>query len=297
METLNSIIDFLSWFAGAKVLLLAVAATLIMYFVFKKKDELSQHAIQNTAATIVVTGANLLAAIFLYGEINEAAQSAYNFLGVPKLNPQVWTDTPFWLMCVVGIVAKDFADYVVHRLMHTKWGWPTHAAHHSDTFVNAFTTYRVHFIEPILMFLNYIVMLTWLQIPETIPVIAVLLTLHNMYVHINVGIDHGPFKYLIASPVFHRWHHADVPEAHGKNLANVMPIYDVIFGTYYVPGRCREKMGALESGIEDKNPVLILIYPFQEWARLIRQSVKRARLARKRRTAPEEQSANVTPAE
>ena len=64
-----------------------------------------------------------------------------------------------------------------------------------------------------------------------------------------------------------------MPEAYGKNLANIMPIYDVIFGTYYVPGVCHEKMGALSSGIADKNPVAIYMYPITEWSRMIRERV------------------------
>jgi len=94
-----------------------------------------------------------------------------------------------------------------------------------------------------------------------------------MYVHMNLPFNHGPFKYLIASPVYHRWHHADVPEAYGKNLANVIPLYDVMFGTYYEPGPCNEPMGALKTGVADKNPFAIYIYPFQEWARMIREKL------------------------
>ncbi|MGI9393658.1 MAG: sterol desaturase family protein, partial [Boseongicola sp.] len=107
---------------------------------------------------------------------------------------------------------------------------------------------------------------------------------HNMYVHMDLDFGHGPAKYLIASPNFHRWHHADVEEAHGKNLANIMPIYDVLFGTYYYPGRCDAPLGALKSGIEDKNALLIYIYPFQEWIRLAKaefSKLERAWEARK----------------
>ena len=70
----------------------------------------------------------------------------------------------------------------------------------------------------------------------------------NMYVHMDLDWTHGPLRYVIASPRLHRRHHADVPEAYGKNLANVFPFYDVMFGTDYVPGPCRERMGRSTAG-------------------------------------------------
>mgnify|MGYP000188654932 FL=1 len=136
------------------------------------------------------------------------------------------------------------------------------------------------------MSFSYILLLTWMQIPQAIPFVVIFYSLHNKYVHMDLDFEHGPLKYLIASPVYHRWHHADVPEAYGKNLANVMPIYDVIFGTFYSPGKCNEPMGALKSGIADKNPILIFIYPFQEWARLIRASWAN-RAEKKKHAAPD----------
>lgn len=269
MDFLNWLYHAIGWFVGVRVLFLALPVILIAYFVFGKKDELGWHAIQNSAATIVVVGINLSVAFLFFREINAFAQAAYDAIGIPTLPAETWAETPLWIVCVLGIVAKDFVDYWTHRAMHRKWLWPTHAAHHSDTYVNAFTTFRVHFLETIVMTTSYIITLTWLQMPHVIPLVAFLAAVHNMYVHTDLGYEHGPLKYLIASPAFHRWHHADVPEAHGKNLANVMPIYDLVFGTYYYPHRCTEEMGALKSGVEDKDPILIWTYPFRKWGQML----------------------------
>jgi len=271
------VLDFLNQlglaYHSSSLIGLFVAPTVlcaIAFFLFKRRDEASRHAIQNTAATIILIALNYGAMVLFVADINRFAQGLYDSLHIPTLSPAFWAGVPMWLICVVGIVARDFTDYWNHRLMHTKWGWPTHAAHHSDTYVNAFTTYRVHVLEWLVMNLSYIVVLTWMQIPEAIPVVLMVAHIHILYVHMDLPFEHGPFKYLIASPVYHRWHHADAPEAYGKNLANVIPAWDVIFGTYYCPGKCEEKMGALASGIEDKNPFIIFIYPVLEWARLIR---------------------------
>lgn len=255
-------------------LVFALILTFVMYAVFRRKDELGKHAAENTSATLVVCGANIVAGLLFLEEVDGFFQSVYGALRIPTLNPAIWDGVPFWVAAIVGLAAKDFADYWNHRMMHTRWGWPTHAAHHSDTFVNAFTGFRVHFLEAITMSLSYVVLLTWLRIPETIPVVVIFSTLHGQYVHMNLNITHGPFKYLVAWPQFHRWHHADVPAAYGKNLANLMPLWDKLFGTYYYPGPCGDEvpMGALRDGLADKDPVAIYLYPFQEWRRLIRKA-------------------------
>ncbi len=281
-DVLSLVSDITLWLIGPGSIFLAAVMVAIAYFGLRKTDELSKHAVENTAATIVVFALNYGAAVLFQKDINAFAQSSYSLLGIPTLAPDFWSGHLFWIGMIVAVVALDFCDYVIHRLMHTKWIWPAHAAHHSDTFVNAFSTYRVHFLEPVLMMVNYMVVLTWMQLPQLIPVVVLLRLVHNTYIHMDLPWDHGRFKYLIASPMFHRWHHADVPQAQGKNLANIIPAFDVLFGTYYMPGPCHEKMGALASGIEDKNPILIWIYPFQQWARLIRKTFAKGTPAKRR---------------
>lgn len=282
----------MQWFAdwymqstSVEILIVPAMMSFCLAVFLGRHDETDEHARANIAATLVVYFANIVVAVFLTASFAPMILKLYQSLGVPQLPADIWIGVPVMVVVLIGVAAKDFVDYWTHRWMHTRWLWPTHAAHHSDTHVNAFTSYRVHIFEIMVMQLNHVFLLTWLQMPELIPLAMALTQLHNFYVHLNVEIDHGPFKYLVASPIFHRWHHADAPEAYGKNLANLMPIYDKIFGTYYVPGPCRKPMGALSSGIEDKNPILIYIYPFQEWGRLIKQTLSRSRRTRREQQA------------
>jgi sterol desaturase/sphingolipid hydroxylase (fatty acid hydroxylase superfamily) len=274
MNFWDTFINWLTHPTWQSEIIIAAAMCLVLCIAFKKRNELSRHALENTATTLVLAGFNMGVAIFFLNDVNAFAQSSYDFLHIPTLNPEIWDSVPLWIICLFGVAAKDFVDYWNHRLMHTKWGWPTHAAHHSDTHVNAFTANRVHFLEALLMTVSYILLLTWLQIPQALPFVIVFYILHNKYVHMDLDFEHGSLKYLIASPVYHRWHHADVPEAYGKNLANVMPIYDVMFGTFYSPGKCDAPMGALATGVEDKSAIAIMTYPFREWTRMIKESRK-----------------------
>lgn len=196
-------------------------------------------------------------------------EPVYGYLHIPHVPSSVWAGMPIWLVAVVAVLAHDFANYWNHRAMHWRWIWPIHAIHHSDTEVTPLTTFRIHPFEGIFMWLSYLVLLSWLGFPDTaIKAGAIFVMLHNQYIHVNVDWNHGPLKMLISSPRFHRWHHADHPAAHGKNLANIFPLFDVIFGTYYNPSPCRERMGA--EGVPEHDVPKLLLFPFTEWRKMIR---------------------------
>lgn len=204
------------------------------------------------------------------------AQGTYDNFGFPHLDGSLWSIFPTWLLVLIVVVTSDFADYCNHRLLHTKWFWPIHAIHHSDPHVTVLTTGRVHILEPVVMRLSYVILLSWLGIPADVlgGGVAILLV-HNMYVHINVDWSHGPLRYIIASPRFHRWHHANTPEAFNKNLANVFPFFDVAFGTYYCPGPCVSEVGTDRA--PTNNAFKLLAWPLIEWERMVSQAFKTLR--------------------
>ena len=258
------------------VLLLAVA-----FDVARKGWRLSwvRRAAASVGATVAILHVNLLMAPGVW-LLSEQIKVLYALLGIPSVPTAVWAGLPVWALSLVGLLAHDFANYWNHRAMHMKWLWPVHAIHHSDPDVNAMTTYRVHELETLVMWASYTILLTWLGLPaDAMGIGALIMLIHNAYVHVDVDWDHGPLRLLIASPRFHRWHHADVPEAYGKNLANVFPFFDWMFGTYRVPGPCIAPLGA--AGIPRNDPVHLALWPVLEWARLATQSVaaQRARIA------------------
>jgi sterol desaturase/sphingolipid hydroxylase (fatty acid hydroxylase superfamily) len=64
---------------------------------------------------------------------------------------------------------------------------------------------------------------------------APILTLYAIGLHANLNWDYGPLRGWLASPVFHRWHHSNSQEAINKNFAGLLPVWDILFGTYYMP--------------------------------------------------------------
>jgi sterol desaturase/sphingolipid hydroxylase (fatty acid hydroxylase superfamily) len=90
-------------------------------------------------------------------------------------------------------------------------------------------------------------------------------TLYAILLHADVDWDFGPLRGVLASPVFHRWHHSKDREAWDKNFAGLLPVWDRIFGTYYMPaGRIPENFGIPEE--LPRNLLGQLIHPFAQLA-------------------------------
>src|ERR1700720_4671897 len=70
--------------------------------------------------------------------------------------------------------------------------------------------------------------------PNVFVVLGPVTIAHSAFVHANLDWTFGPFKYVIATPVFHRWHHT-AERGGEKNFAATFPVLDLIFGTFYMP--------------------------------------------------------------
>ncbi len=250
-----------------------IFAGLLMGLTFVKRGPSSlpkDKTIKGVLASVAIFACNILLAPILTVGVYYTTKF-YELANIPSLSGDIWIGTPVFAAAVIAIISKDFVDYWNHRIMHTKWVWPIHAIHHSDEVVNGMTTFRIHALEALFMKMSHILVLSWMGMPpEAAASSYVLLMLLNMYVHADVDWNHGRFKLLVASPQFHRWHHADYHEAYGKNLANVIPLYDYLFGTYYDPGPCRERMGA--KGVPHADVVGLMAFPFVEWGKLVSET-------------------------
>jgi sterol desaturase/sphingolipid hydroxylase (fatty acid hydroxylase superfamily) len=56
-----------------------------------------------------------------------------------------------------------------------------------------------------------------------------------VFVHANLNWTFGPLKYVVATPVFHRWHHTSPTEGGSRNFAPTFALWDVLFGTFHMP--------------------------------------------------------------
>lgn len=204
----------------------------------------------------------------------------YDLVGFPQISSEFWDGVPFPLMCLALLFVYDASLYWIHRALHQSWLWPMHAVHHSDTDMHFLSWSRGHAIEQTFIGICLIFTATWMGLGiEDIAGLAMIRALHQYYVHSNIDWDHGPFRLFIVSPQYHRWHHVDHPEIYDKNFASIFPILDKIFGTYHYPGSAKNMPTGFE-GTPGHNLVSLILYPFQEWARMISEASETRRKIR-----------------
>ena len=143
---------------------------------------------------------------------------------------------PLWAQATVYLAGTDFLLYWIHRLFHGASLWRFHAIHHSATQVDWTTAYRFHPLNLALQpSLVAVVMITLGIKPELMAWFVPFDILSAAFVHANVNWTLGPLKYVVATPVFHRWHHTVPEEGGNANFAPTFSLWDWMFGTFYMP--------------------------------------------------------------
>jgi sterol desaturase/sphingolipid hydroxylase (fatty acid hydroxylase superfamily) len=143
---------------------------------------------------------------------------------------------PLWAQALTFLVVSDFLTYWIHRLYHGARMWRYHAVHHSSEDLDWISAARFHPIN--LLFGTVLVDVALLLAgisPNVMLWVGPFTTATSAFVHANLNWTLGPFRYVIASPVFHRWHHTAADRGGSKNFAGTFPIWDIVFGTFYMP--------------------------------------------------------------
>ena len=182
---------------------------------------------------------------------------------------------PVTLFAVLFI--GDFISYWRHRIEHTRWFWPAHVIHHSDTDMTWLTLARFHPINRITTAAIDVSLLALLGFP-TWALIANNLIRHyyGEFIHADLQWMYGRFAKLFVSPVMHRWHHARDVTGSGSNFATLFSVFDIGFGTYYVPGLCTVPLGVTDDQYPGKGLIRHLLHPFVVWGRAVIHVVRPA---------------------
>jgi sterol desaturase/sphingolipid hydroxylase (fatty acid hydroxylase superfamily) len=143
---------------------------------------------------------------------------------------------PFWGQVAVYLVVSDFMLYWTHRTFHGATLWRFHAIHHSAEEIDWTTAYRFH---PVNMWLGSFLVTTIMLYLGVSPAVLLFLvpldTTTAAFVHANLSWTLGPLKYVVATPVFHRWHHTSLDQGGSTNFGSLFSVWDVLFGTFYMP--------------------------------------------------------------
>jgi len=199
------------------------SATDLLYWVFTP-------LVSGAVARLAVIVAVVLLALRAGSSFDRPAIAAYVSAG------GVVQRQPTWLQVVEVLLIGDLIGYATHRLFHGRRLWKFHAVHHSSTQVDWLSSVRLHPVNDVLSRVAQALPIVLLGYPPTIVAAYVpLLSFYAIFLHANVPWDFGPLRWVVASPAFHRWHHAREAEGQGKNFAGLFPFIDATFGTLHLP--------------------------------------------------------------
>lgn len=153
----------------------------------------------------------------------------------------------FALQLLLALLVSDFLPYWYHRWSHEKSEilWKIHSIHHSPERLYWLNAFRFH---PVNTFLNAFLGLFPLLLLGIDPEIVILAGFINNYVgilnHANVDFRLGIFNYVFNMSEIHRWHHsAELEEGNHNYSGGALVIWDLLFGTFYLPGKELGKVG------------------------------------------------------
>ncbi|MDE3177358.1 MAG: sterol desaturase family protein [Pseudomonadota bacterium] len=187
-----------------------------------------------------------LAPCFFYGPLapKSLSAAATALMGSTAVGFAAIAQQPLWAQAAEAFVLADLLSYWGHRWMHGRALWAFHAIHHGVEEMDWLSTIRNHPVNVVVQRIVLTAPLLALGFPvHAILVVAPFSALYNIFCHANIDLRFGAFGRLFVSPVLHRWHHS--PEGQGchRNFGETLAIWDVLFGTFYLPDGVPQRLG------------------------------------------------------
>ena len=174
----------------------------------------------------------------------------FDWARVPSVSAAI-ASLPLLVQVPLVILAADFTQYWVHRSFHAvPLLWPFHAIHHSAEEMDWLAGSRLHLVDVILTRgLTYVPIFVLGFSNAALFVYVFLVAGQATFIHANVRWRFRPVRRLIATPAFHHWHHSAEAAAVDKNFSVHTPVWDILFGTYYLPDSWPTRYG-LSGGVK-----------------------------------------------
>lgn len=146
---------------------------------------------------------------------------------------------PFATELVLGLAVLTFANYAIHRALHTvPLLWRLHRIHHCDTDIDSTTAFRHHPVE--VLFTAAATSLFVLAFGVD-PAIALTLSfvdqLWAIWTHSGLRLPlwlHRRVCFVFVTPLTHRIHHSTDARETDTNYGNTVTIWDRLLNTHLV---------------------------------------------------------------
>jgi len=156
----------------------------------------------------------------------------------PNFLWQLWPhDWPLPLQAVLMILVADFLRYWLHVAAHRlPILWRLHAVHHSPHRLYWLNVGRFHPLEKALQYLfDALPFVLMGVVPGVIAIYFVFYAVNGFFQHSNIKLRYGVLNYVISSAELHRWHHSRRIEESNNNYGNNVILWDLLFGTRFLP--------------------------------------------------------------
>jgi sterol desaturase/sphingolipid hydroxylase (fatty acid hydroxylase superfamily) len=172
------------------------------------------------------------------------------------------------LVSILAVVLTiDLLEYWFHRLQHA-WPllWRMHSFHHSAESFNVTVTTRHYWFEALLKgCVMYPLVGVLFKVEPSIVGVATLIFLPgNFFAHLNLRIDLGRFITWVNNPQYHRLHHSRRTEHFDKNFTQLLPLWDRLFGTMWVPAPHEWPQTGLDDDAEPASVLVALYWPLRK---------------------------------
>ncbi len=179
------------------------------------------------------------------------------------LRPLV-TMLPSGVKALVGIALFDLAIYWVHRWSHeVPLLWRFHAIHHSTEHLDWISGFRNHPFDGAIVAPPFFFLLAAGFSAEFTGALAIIQAIAGIFLHANVRWRLRPIHRVVITPEFHHWHHTNDPKAIHSNYSVFLPLWDQLFGTYFMPKHRRPTVYGVDEYIPT-GMVAQLLHPFRD---------------------------------
>ena len=198
-------------------------------------------------------------------------------------------------MPLIGILLFDALVYWTHRFYHEiPVLWKFHAIHHSTEHLDWASGFRGHPLDGTILAPAFVFLVTAGFSFELTGALAAAQLILGLFLHANVRWRMKWLHRLIITPEFHHWHHTNERDAIWTNYSTFLPIWDQLFGTYFMPKDRRPQVYGVNEEIPVgilrqlryplaswKNPLWYVLHPFQSMKRTFKFAWKILKAMRK----------------
>ena len=191
---------------------------------------------------------------------------------------------PVWLKLVLAVAMFDLMSYWFHRIAHlVPVLWRFHRVHHSDTSMDASTTFRAHPLELTL----------WFGTSNIIAAGVFGLDLLSLALYFLVAtpfffLEHSNLKFpkwldktiglVFTTPNIHKVHHEQDQYYTDSNFSDIFILWDRIFGTFKYKPPEQIKFGLKEFDNDKKQTFwYLMISPFIRMGRVSSEELKKGK--------------------